>query len=165
MEQVQSIVLLALAILLFVVLMRMYSRLPRLDLSPDKDPARSEHHVTIPVRLATAVLTMAVLLKMAELAQTSRPAMIWGGAILPILAYVNAYCWQFKAVLQGSDLTIMTPSFRTKTFDLTRLINVQSEAHGTYRLHFQGGHTATLVKYVNGHDTLRHALDKAQPYY
>lgn len=165
MEQIQAIVLLALAILLFVVLMRMHSRLPRLDLQPDKAPGRTEHHVTISVRLATAALTMFVLLKCSELAQDSRVALIWGGALLPVLAYLNAYCWQFKAVLQGKDLTIMTPTFKTETYDLTRLIELHDDPHGTYRLRFQGGQGAWLVKYVNGQQTLRQALEQAQPYY
>lgn len=165
MEQVQSIVLLALAILLFVVLIRMHSRLPRLELDPDKPRDQSVHCVTIPIRMVTAIVSMALVLKLSEMAQTSRPAMIWGGVMLPVLAYLNAYVWQFRAVLQGSDLTIMSPAFKTKTHDLTRLVEVQDDPHGTYRLRFQDGHTAWLVKYVNGHDILRHALDKAQPYY
>lgn len=165
MEQVQSIVLLALAILLLVVLMRMHARLP--DLVPRRPEVadRSEHQVTIPVRLATAILSMILLLKLAELAQTSRPALVWGATLLPLLAYLNAYCWQFRAVLDGQDLTLMTPSFQTRTYDLTRLIAVHEDPAGTYRLRFQGGHTAWLVKYLSGHETLRHALDKAQPYY
>ena len=163
MEQVQAIVLLALAILLLVVLMRMHARLPGLVL-PTSDTGRSEHQVTIPVRLATAILSMILLLKLAELAQTSRPALVWGAMLLPGLAYLNAYCWQFRAVLQGQDLTLMTPSFKTRTYDLTRLIAAQDDPVGT-RLRFQGGHSTWLVKYLSGHETLRHALDKAQPYY
>ncbi|EAQ03045.1 hypothetical protein OB2597_12913 [Pseudooceanicola batsensis HTCC2597] len=165
MEQALSLAMLALAIVLLAVLMRMHGRMAHLRIEPERSRDSSVHQVAIPIRLAAAVLSLLILVRLGEVAQHARPAFFAGLATLPVLAYVNAYAWQFRAVLRGSDLTLMTPSFRTRSYDLTRLIEVCEDLHGTYRLRFQGGNTAWLVKYLSGHSILRRALFEARPYY
>ena len=165
MEQVQAIVVLALAILLLAVLMRMHGRLeafPDFDGTPGE---RSVHRVAIPLRIAVAMVSMLVLLRTAEAAQESRAALVLGLSLLPVFAYATAYCWQFRAVLRGHDLSVMTPAFRTRDYDLTRLTEVHDDLPGACLLRFQGGQTAWLVKYLSGQSTLSRSIDEARPYY
>ena len=162
MEQLISFAMLALAIALLGVLMRMHSRLAALDLQIG---GGSVHQIAIPIRLIAAGLTIAVLLKTAQAAELNRTTVFSGLILIPAVAYLNAYLWQFKAVLHGTDLTVMEPDFRTRTYDLTRLVEVHDDPTGTWRLRFQGGGSCWLLKYVSGRNTLRAAIAKAQPYY
>jgi len=165
MEQVLSLAMLALAIALLAVLMRMHGRLGDLDFDPDGDTDRSTHQVAIPLRVAAAVVTLFVLLRAAEVARADLFSLVMGLALVPALAWINAYLWQFRAVLSGSDLTIMSPAFRERTYDLTRLTELHDDLIVTWHLRFQGGEGAWLLKYLSGRNTLRRALTKAQPYY
>lgn len=165
MEQVISFVMLGLAIALLAVLMRAFSRLSDLDFDPDGDTDRTVHEVAIPIRVIAALVTLPVLIRTAEVAQTSTYGLVGGLILLPALAWINAYMWQFKATLSGSDLTIMTSSFRSRTYDLTRLVELRDNLHGTWGLRFQGGEGCWLLKYLSGRNILRQALLKAQPYY
>ena len=160
-----SIAMLALAIALLAVLMRMHTRLSDLGFDPEGEAGPSVHEVIIPIRVATALVSLAILLRGAELAQGSTPALISGAALLPALAYLNAYVWQFRATLRGTDLTVMTPLFGSRTYDLTRLIEMHDDPHGTWRLRFQGGEGCWVLKYLSGRNILRRALSEAQPYY
>ena len=165
MEQAISFAMLALAIALLAVLMRMHSRLGDLSFDPDGDTARSVHEVAIPVRVVTAVVTLFLLIRSAEVAQANLVSLGLGLVLLPALAWLNAYVWQFRATLDGTDLTVMTPSFRTRRFDLTRLVDLEETLHVTWHLRFQGGEACWLLKYLSGRNALRRALRTAQPYY
>lgn len=165
MEQLISFAMLGLAIALLAVLMRAHSRLTEPTYDPEGTHHPSVHEVAIPIRVAAALVTLPVLIRTAEVAQASPYGLIGGVILIPVLAWINAYIWQFRATLDGTDLTVMTPSFRTETFDLTRLTEVHDNAHGTWGLRFQGGEGCWLLKYLSGRNTLRQALSEAQPYY
>lgn len=165
MEQVLSFAMLGLAIALLAVLMRAHSRLNEPGFDPEGDTNTTVHEVAIPVRVATALVTLPVLLRVAEVAQMSTMGLIGGLILLPSLAWVNAYVWQFRATLRGSQLSVMTPSFKTQTHDLTHLVELHDNLHGTWGLRFQGGEEAWVLKYLSGRNILRQALLKAQPYY
>lgn len=165
MEQVLSYAMLSMAIALLAVLMRMASRLSAEGLEQARDAGRSVHEVAIPVRVVSALATFIVLIRVAEVAQVSVYGVIGGVILMPSLAWLNAYVWQFRATLKGSDLTVMGPNFRTQDYDLTRLIEVRDNLHGTWGLRFQGGEGCWILKYLSGRNTLRQALQEAQPYY
>ncbi|WP_375173964.1 hypothetical protein [Pseudooceanicola sp.] len=165
MEQVLSLAMLALAIALLAVLMRMHSRLADIGFDPDGDTSHSVHQVAIPVRVAMSVITLAILLRAAERAQADLFSLGMGLVLVPMLAWLNAYVWQFKATLSGTDLTVMTPGFRERTHDLTRLIGLEDDLIVTWHLRFQGGEGCWLLKYLSGRNTLRRALTEAQPHY
>ncbi len=166
MQQIQAIVLLSLAILGLTALMSRQRR-HRAPIAV-RDPSlagQSEHHATGTMRACVALTSLLALLKTAEAAQTSSLALMLGSLMVPLCAWLNAYAWQFHATLSGSDLTLMSPAFREVRFDLTRLVDVRDDAHAAYRLRFQGGKTAWILRYVSGHGTLRRALYEARPYY
>lgn len=165
MEQVLSYAMLGLAIALLAVLMRAHSRLSDLGFDPEGDTDTTVHEIAIPVRVLAALATLPVLIRMAEVAQTSIYGVIGGVIFLPALAWLHAYLWQFRATLHGSDLTVMSPSFRSRTYDLTRLVELRDNLHGTWGLRFQGGEGCWVLKYLSGRNILRQALLKAQPYY
>ena len=165
MEQVLSYAMLALAIAIFAVLMRAHNRVSDLDFDPEGDTDKSVHEVAIWLRVMTALATLLVLIRTAEVAQVSTYGVVGGLILLPALAWLNAYNWQFRATLRGTDLTVMTPAFKTRTYDLTRLVELHDNAHGTWGLRFQGGEGCWVLKYLSGRNILRQALLKAQPYY
>lgn len=165
MEQVLSIAMLALAIALLAVLMRAYSRLSEPGYDPEGDTGRSVHEIAIPVRVAIALVTLPVLIRAAEVAQGSSQGVVLGIVLLPALAWINAFAWQFRATLSGDDLTVMAPNFRVHRYDLSRLVEVQDAVPGTLCLRFQGGEACWLLKYLSGRNILRQALTEAQPYY
>ena len=163
MEQVIPLSMLALAIAFLALIMRIHSYLS--DVEFDTDVNRTVHETSIPVRVAAALITFGVLMQGAEAAQTSTAAVFSGLFVLIVLAYVNAYLWQFRATLSGDELTVMLPNFQTRTYDLSRLIEVEDTPTGTWGLRFQGGEVCWVLKYLSGRSILRRALAEAQPYY
>lgn len=163
MEQVLPLSMLALAIAGFAFVVRIHGYLTDADF--ETDVHRTVHETSIPVRVATALVTLLTLVQGAEAAQGSPVALVSGLFVLIVLAYVNAYLWQFRATLSGETLTVMTPGFQTRSYDLSRLVDVEDTPTGTWGLRFQGGEVCWVLKYLSGRSILRRALAEAQPYY
>jgi hypothetical protein len=129
--------------------------------------AFSEHSVTWPARAITIGLTCVILYQFAvfiadELANTGESLTLTMFYVFgPLLLYVNLYQWLFRVQIDGDRLSLMTPFFQWHDFQLSQLRDLHDDGHGSYRLRFANGRRAWMVKYVNGHRSLRRALDAA----
>ncbi|MGI3169855.1 hypothetical protein ACRARG_11915 [Pseudooceanicola sp. C21-150M6] len=121
----------------------------------------TEHRVPLAVRLLTIAICGVILLRAAQVAVEQPGTWTWGLMLVPALAYVAAYLWQFTVRIEGRTISVMTLGFRTQEYRLDRLVQLHDDGIPAYRLRFEGGKTALVLKYVHGHSLMRRALDEA----
>lgn len=136
--------------------------------APDcSDGDKSEHSVTWPMRAVTIALTAVIIYQFAvfiaeELAGTGFSVSLDMAYLFgPLLLYINLYQWLFKVQIEGDRLSLMTPLFQWRDYDLCDLTDLCDDGNGIYTLRFANQRRARILKYVNGHRRLRESLDRA----
>lgn len=76
-----------------------------------------------------------------------------------LLAWFLSYLWTYALSLEGYRLSVPTWVFGARELDLRELVRVEEAGALKLRLHFKGGTSAAVLKFVRGRDALLRRLE------
>ncbi|MFW2545331.1 hypothetical protein ACN2XU_22115 [Primorskyibacter sp. 2E107] len=75
--------------------------------------------------------------------------------LLAASIYLCTINWKTRIVLDGSTLHKTDWLFRHQTYDLADLTHAEQDASESYRLEFEDGRSAFILRWIRGHDDLK----------
>ncbi|MFZ7091104.1 hypothetical protein [Primorskyibacter sp. 2E233] len=76
-------------------------------------------------------------------------------------AYLCALNYRMRIVLDGNEMHKLDWLFRHQTYDLAELVRAEQDSSESYRLEFEDGRSAYVLRWITGHEMFKDCILKA----